>query len=380
MATENTSAAPAAAPAASQQPVTVPAAAPAIDPSAAGRTLAQLRNSHREALKGAAAGTDPKGTPGAPPSSSADGSSSADPVSPGSDEDEIQLLVETERRQTATARQLDARTKELETRAAALKEHEEYIPSVKAAREALKAGDHIGALRAVFPEGMILKDIFWAISKHIDANGDGETPALDLDAEFQKRLTAHEAAKQAEEEKRTTAARTALLQARDGHDAALGAGFGAGVVAEVKTIVVGGREVPLSQAPPEVLAAAVGGYAEYVESTLKEFKKNPAKYPAIAKFKPDHVQALRTLERLRRETGKVPPVPSVLKAMEDEIVDNARATGYFGAPAVAAPTKPTPSFGATSGLQRDEGGAMPPAPGGYEAKREARRQKLRAGA
>jgi hypothetical protein len=333
-----------------------PAAAPAapITPSEAGRTLAQLRSQHREALSKPPAPAPAQDTP-----------PEAKPPAPAADDDEIATLIAEDRR-------LKTLSKELETRAAAVKEHEQYIPSVKAAREALAKGDYIAALSAVFPGEDITSDLFWALSKHVSEQTGA--PEVDIDQLVEKKLTERQAREQQEREKAQQEARQKVAEARDSMDRHLGVGFGANLLKQVRTVHVAGREVPSEQAPPEVMANIVTAYGDYVKAALSEYERDAAKYPAIGKFRPPLGKVVEHLERMRREKGTPPSTTAVLQAMEDEIAADIRGTPYAAPSAPAARPSPT----VHSGWQRDAGGAPPAAdePKGVDAKRAAIRARL----
>lgn len=358
------------APAAAQPSAPAPAAAPSqqnvsIDPSAAGRTLAQLRQDRRDALaKGAPGGTDPKASSTQPPSSSASPTTPEPaPARAADDDEDLAVLIETQRQQKETARELDARKADLDKRDAELKDLAEYVPGVKAARDALAKGDHMGALLSVFPKGLVLRDLFWAISKHIDEHGEeGGQPPVDTKAEFERLYKERREAEAAEEQRKRDEAQGKVSAARDSRDKDMGAGFGAGVMQLVKAVKVGDREIPTSQLPPEYLSQVMDGYAEYISAAVAELKRDAAKYPATMKFRPPVLRIVEEVEKVRTAGKAVPATADVLKAIEDALVEDIRATGYAPpAPGQQQPARPAP-FSVSSSLQRHEGAAPPAAP------------------
>lgn len=247
----------------------------------------------------------------------------------------------------------------------ALKADEPDLVRTRAAKAAIAKGDRLGAVRALFPDTDITKELLWDITKAIEAGelDPAPAPGQDIEKMVLDKLAAikkSEADELAANEQQKSEGRQAVISAKD---AELGAGFGASVV----------KVAGLESVDGDTLKPVIDGYADYVVEMNKQF--DPAKYPALREFPVDHETVIACHQRLWKDAkgASVPPA-LVLQELESQLV----ARLHKALPGqVTTPSKPSPTV--TAAMRSDPGRPLPPAPGKQTLleKRDAIRQRLR---
>lgn len=362
----------AAAPAAPAQTGTPAApAVPSPEASKAGKTLAQARAERRAAAIGmrpaqtTTATGDPSSTTvadGKKDDEKPDDQSDTKPDTKrtaGEDDELLARLIAEDRRIKTAAKELEQRAKAIDAReaetAAKAKEIAEDVELAKRVREARTKGDKLAVLRAIAPDEDP-SDLFWELAKVYQDKEDGSErtsppqPQIDpekLTAEIEQKLEAKRKAAEEAEQKKQAEARAAREAKVSAHDGTLGAGFGAAVM---KTVYGADADA----VPAEEIETVLDGYSEYAKGAADLFAADKTKYPAIARFGTTPMRVVNELmSQLRATPGQVPPVAKVLKAIEDQIAADIRATPYGRPSEEPPPAKPsttvTPEWRADAG-------------------------------
>lgn len=228
---------------------------------------------------------------------------SAEPLSAASppDGDEIAALIREQRRLTAESKQLEASR-------AQLKEFEADVQRAKAAREALKTGNRIGALKALFPDEDLTSDLFWDLAKAVGEEPEAAEPDIEklvaAQVEAKMKADAEAAAKRRQDEK-------------DAH-----------------------------------VARLQSAHSEYVGAVGDVFSANRDKFPAINALGigAERIRAF-VEDEYHPKNGTVPSPFETLQHLEDELTSRIRSTPY--AAREAAP--PPPAATLSSAWRSDPG-------------------------
>lgn len=184
-------------------------------------------------------------------------------------------------------RRIKADKAQLESDRAALKEVEPYIPRIRAAEAAIKAGDKVSAIKALFPGEDLTSDLFWDLAKSIgEQPGDGPKE-IDLD-----KLVADKIAAQRKAD--SDAAADKVKQAREAADNELN-----------------------------------GARGEYLGAVHATFTANAAKYPAIASLgvSSERIKDFVEVDFFKKH-GRIPSASETLDELEKEIADRILSTPY----------------------------------------------------
>jgi hypothetical protein len=298
--------------------------------SEAAKTLNARRAEIRAALaapKSQQASSDTKEPASATGAKSPEQSS---PATSAPDSDELAALIREDRR-------IKSEAKRLEMSKAEFKEYESDVQRARAAREALKTGNRIGALKALFPDEDLTSDLFWDLAKAVGEEPEGERqPDIKelVAAQVAAKLAADKEAAEENERNRRSAAEAGLNEAR----------------------------------------------SEYVSACGQAFAANKDKFPAIAALG-IHAERIREFvedEFRPRNGGKIPSTFETLAALEQELVARVRMTPYAAreeAPVQRAATVSS-SWRSDPGRPANDNSANET----LEQSRERRRALLRQGA